>query len=145
MPRSHSAWSVVNVRWDGAHSSLSIWDPARALPVFKSWVTFDRALPEPLYALARYRHGIVDAQYFDAQRRLRPLQGEHGIWLAGLYADDADSHESAVRSAVHIAERLAPASARLRLLAPHHPAVPPIQGVVPAPASAPGRGRRTSR
>ncbi|GAA5196059.1 FAD-dependent oxidoreductase [Microbacterium jejuense] len=118
MPRDRSAWSVVNVRTDGAHSQLSIWSPGRGIPVFKSWVTYDAELPQPLYATATYRHGLIDTAYFDAQRRLRPLQGAHGISLAGLYTADADSHESAILSAVAVAERLAPDSARLALLRP---------------------------
>jgi predicted NAD/FAD-binding protein len=116
MPRDEAAWSVVNIRADAAHSSLSIWDPARGLPVFKSWVTYDEVLPEPLYATATYEHGLIDTTYFDAQRRLRPLQGRHGVSLAGLYTSDADSHESAILSAVAVAERLAPGSRRLASL-----------------------------
>jgi predicted NAD/FAD-binding protein len=98
------------------HSHLSIWNPARGLPVFKSWVTFEERMPEPLYAVATYAHGKITPEYFNAQEQLRPLQGRHGLWLAGLYTHDADSHESAVRSAVTVAQTLAPGSARLRLL-----------------------------
>lgn len=116
MPRDERAWSVVNVRADAAHSALSIWSPARGADVFKSWVTHDAELPQPLYATATYRHGVIDTEYFDAQRRLRPLQGRHGVWLAGLYTADADSHESAILSAVAVGERLAPESPRLALL-----------------------------
>ncbi len=116
MPPSESAWSVVNVRWDGTHSQLSIWNPERGLPVFRSWVTFEERLPEPLYAVATYEHLLVTVDHFDAQARLKALRGHGGVWLAGLYMDDADSHESAVRSAVTIARELAPDSARLRLL-----------------------------
>lgn len=116
MPRHESAWSIVNARWDGMHSHLSIWNPAHELPIFKSWVTFDERMPEPLYAVANYEHGMITPAYFDAQERLRPLQGRHGLWLAGLYTHDADSHESAVRSAVAVTERLAPRSARLGML-----------------------------
>ncbi|WP_203581525.1 FAD-dependent oxidoreductase [Microbacterium hibisci] len=116
MPRDRSAWSVVNVRTDASHSALSIWSPSRGIDVFKSWVTFDDELPQPLYATATYRHGLIDTEYFDAQRRLRPLQGRHGISLAGLYTADADSHESAILSAVAVAERLAPESPRLARL-----------------------------
>jgi uncharacterized protein len=116
MPPQRSAWSVVNARWDGVHTQMSVWDPHRALPVFRSWVTYDRRLPEPLYATARYRHGKITVDYFDAQARLAQRQGEHGLWLAGLYTDDVDSHESAVHSAVRVAQALAPASARLALL-----------------------------
>ena len=116
MPADESAWSVVNVRWDGSHSSLSIWDPAAGLPVFKSWVTFDEQLPDPLYAVATYEHGKISPEYFDAQERLKALNGTAGLWLAGLYTDDADSHESAIRSAVTVARALAPDSDRLRRL-----------------------------
>ncbi|GAA1942754.1 FAD-dependent oxidoreductase [Microbacterium deminutum] len=116
MPRDERAWSVVNARWDGRHSSLSIWSPARGLPIFKSWITFDEAMPEPLHAIATYQHGMIDLEYFDAQQRLKLLQGQHRLWLAGLYADDADSHESAIRSAMTVARSLAPHSRRLKLL-----------------------------
>ena len=118
MPRQESAWSVVNARWDGAHSQLSIWDPSRGLHVFKSWVTFDDDLPQPLYAVAAYEHGMITPEYFDAQRRLRELQGRDGLWLAGLYTDDADSHESAVRSAVAVVRGMSPDSPRLQRLSP---------------------------
>lgn len=116
MPQDEAAWSVVNVRAEGRHSSLTIWSPERGADVFKSWVTYDAEPPQPLYATATYRHGLIDTEYFDAQRRLRPLQGRGGISLAGLYTADADSHESAILSAVAVAERLAPGSARLALL-----------------------------
>jgi predicted NAD/FAD-binding protein len=116
MPRNESAWSVVNARWDGAHSSLSVWDPSRGLPVFKSWVTYDERMPQPLYATATYEHGKITPDYFDAQRELKGLHGTQGLWLAGLYMHDADSHESAVQSAVAVAERLSPRSARLAQL-----------------------------
>ncbi|GAA1521217.1 hypothetical protein BJ978_002143 [Agromyces terreus] len=118
MPRHEASWSVVNARWDGEHSSLTVWNPRLGARVFKSWVTFDRELPEPLYALVTYEHGKITPAYFDAQARLRDLQGRDGLWLAGLAMHDADSHESAVRSAVTVAEALAPRSERLRLLVP---------------------------
>lgn len=116
MPRYPSEWSVVNARWDGVHSQLSAWDPERALPVFKSWVTFDSALPEPLYALVTYAHGKITPTYFDAQAKLRRLQGSGGLWLAGLYTGDADSHESAIQSAIRVAQRIAPDASRLARL-----------------------------
>ncbi|WP_345801217.1 FAD-dependent oxidoreductase [Microbacterium sp. AZCO] len=117
MPPSESAWSVVNARWDGTHSQLSVWNPERGLPVFRSWVTYEERLPEPLYATAVYEHAMVTVDYFDAQSHLRALQGRRGVWLAGLYTDDADSHESAVHSAVAVAEQLGPGSTRLARLA----------------------------
>ncbi|ANJ27545.1 FAD-dependent oxidoreductase [Agromyces aureus] len=116
MPRDEASWSVVNARWDGTHSSLSAWNPRRDEPVFKSWITHDDELPEPLFALATYEHGCITPEYFDAQATLKGLNGQHGLWLAGLYMHDVDSHESAIRSAVTVAYALAPDSPRLRAL-----------------------------
>ncbi|MGI9823295.1 FAD-dependent oxidoreductase [Agromyces sp. Marseille-Q5079] len=120
MPDHEASWSVVNARHDGEHSSLSVWNPRLGLPVFKSWVTYDARLPEPLYALAVYEHGSITPAYFDAQARLKPMNGGHGLWLAGLAMHDVDSHESAVRSAMTVARALAPDSSRLRTLAGAH-------------------------
>lgn len=117
MPPDEASWSVVNARWDGTHSSLTVWDPRRGLPLFKSWITFDDELPSPLHALVDYEHGLVTPDYFDAQARLKALNGSHGLWLAGLHMHDVDSHESAVRSAVEVARALAPGSERMRRLA----------------------------
>lgn len=114
MPPDRSAWSVVNIRSDGTHSQNSVWDPERELPVFRSWVTYDERMPQPLYVVATYEHAKVTPDYYDAQSRLKLLQGVGGVWLAGVYTDDADSHESAVRSALVVARGLAPDSARLR-------------------------------
>lgn len=116
MPPRRGAWSVVNARWDGEHSHLSVWDPALGLDVFRSWVTYDTQPPEPLYATVTYRHGKITPAYFDAQRRLKDLNGVAHVWIAGLYMHDTDSHESAIRSAVAVARRLAPESERLALL-----------------------------
>ncbi|MDY0907904.1 FAD-dependent oxidoreductase [Microbacterium sp. CFBP9034] len=116
MPPRESAWSVVNARWDGEHSHLSVWNPERGLPVFRSWVTYEPRPPDKLYATAAYRHGKITPDYFDAQRHLTEHQGSEGVWIAGLYVHGPDSHESAIRSAVSIARRLAPGSARLALL-----------------------------
>lgn len=116
MPRDEASWSVVNARWDRAHSALTVWDPRRGLPVFKSWITYATELPDPLYAVVTYKHGMVTPTYFDAQARLRELNGRNGLWLAGVATHDVDSHEGAVRSAVTVARGLAPDSWRLRLL-----------------------------
>jgi predicted NAD/FAD-binding protein len=58
MPADKKAWSVVNIRYDGQHSSNSIWKYWRInnRPIFKSWVTYEKELPQPLYALRTYWH-----------------------------------------------------------------------------------------
>jgi len=119
MPASEKHWSVINIRHDGVHSSLTVskrWKSAKATPVFKSWVTYEPRLPEPLYFTTNYDHPRVSPGHFAAQRALAPLQGRNNLWIAGLYTHDVDCHESAIVSAVKIAQRLAPQSSNLHRL-----------------------------
>ena len=120
MPADEEDWSVINIRHDGARSLNTIWKPwSSRRPVFRSWVTFETRLPDPLYRLATYYHPKVSPAYFEAQRAIGKLQGRNNLWLAGMYTHDVDCHESAVVSAVNVARRLDPASDRLvRLTAP---------------------------
>lgn len=118
MPANEQHWSVANVRYDGRHSQNTIWKGWKSKrPVFKSWVTYDTRMPEPLYASVNYQHPKVNAQYFRAQPRLAALQGNEGLWFAGMYTCGVDSHESAILSSMAVAQKLAPRSARLKQLA----------------------------
>jgi predicted NAD/FAD-binding protein len=119
MPPRRSDWATINMRHDGTHSQATVWKGWKSeAPIFRSWTTFDRVAPDPLYAAARYRHGKINRAYFHVQRELRRFQGESNLWIAGLYTHDVDCHESAIVSGVKIAQRLAPGSSRLqRLLA----------------------------
>ena len=97
--------------------TLSVWKHWKSeVPVIKSWVPHNAHLPEPLYAVTKYLHPRVDRSYFAAQEKLQQLQGNANIWLAGMYMADVDCHESAILSAVSVALRLAPGSARLKML-----------------------------
>lgn len=117
MPASERHWSTLNARFDSAHSSNTVWKRWKSkTPIFKSWVTFDARLPEPLYSLATYYHPKVNLKYFEAQQALSGLQGHNNLWFAGLHTHDVDSHESAVVSAVKIARRLDPLSLNLNRL-----------------------------
>jgi predicted NAD/FAD-binding protein len=84
--------------------------------VFRSWVTYDEELPSSLYALTTYEHAKANPQYYQAQKHLLALQGRDNLWLAGLYMHDIDCHESAVVSAVKVAQQLAPDSTNLSKL-----------------------------
>jgi uncharacterized protein len=118
MPRRRRHWSVFNTGFDGVHSASTVWKPwnTGTRPIFRSWVTYEDHLPTPLYALRTYEHPKVTRAYFEAQRVLHIMQGQDNVWLAGVYAHGVDSHESAILSAVHVAEHLAPATERLRAL-----------------------------
>lgn len=124
LPPRRRDWSVMNLRHDGAHSHSTVWKSWRQPPsghVFKSWVTYQETTPEPLYAERTFDHVIPDRAYFECQRTIARAQGRGGIWFAGMYTRDIDCHESAITSAVAIAEQLAPGSSRLRALTPAVP------------------------
>ena len=117
MPANRQHWSVVNTRYDGHYSANTVWKSWRSRePIFKSWVTYEARLPEPLYGVATYDHPVVNAAYFEAQKQLARWQGQAQIWLAGMYMHDVDCHESAILSAVHVARQLAPQASRLKQL-----------------------------
>ena len=117
MPANRAHWSVVNTRYDGTHSSNTIWKQWKSRkPIFRSWTTYDSAPPSPLHAVRIYEHPKVNLNYYRAQRELLPLQGEGNLWLAGLYMHDIDCHESALVSAINIARKLDPASGNLQRL-----------------------------
>jgi predicted NAD/FAD-binding protein len=120
MPPNPRHWSVINVRRDGASSLSTVWKRwSRKTAIFRSGITFETRIPDPLYGEATYHHPRVTPRYFEAQRAVGRLQGRNGLWLAGMYTHDVDCHESAIASAVNIARRLDPASDNLaRLKAP---------------------------
>jgi predicted NAD/FAD-binding protein len=119
MPTRPEHWSVVNIRYDGTHAQNSVWKPWRhpaGKPIFKSWVTYEQELPEPLYATATFMHPKINRDYFEAQRVVQNLQGQQGIWFAGVHTYDVDCHESVILSAVQVGRQLSPDSPRLRQL-----------------------------
>ncbi len=117
MPPKREHWSTVNIRYDGTLSQFTVWRGMKhGARIFKSWVTRDATMPDPLYALATYQHPQVDTNYFALQKRLQAFQGQHNIWLAGMYMVDVDCHESAVLSGMRVAQQLAPDAPRLRQL-----------------------------
>ncbi len=116
MPRQPRHWSVINIRAEGPSSGVTVWKPWRGQELFRSWVTYAPALPDPLYGLVTFLHPKPNRQYFEAQAYLETVQGHNHLWLAGMYTQDVDLHESAIRSAVRIAQGLSPDTPRLRQL-----------------------------
>jgi uncharacterized protein len=114
MPVDKKYWCNSNVAYNGAHSGLTIynhWQPGP--PIFRSWMMPGFPQPEPVYAVEHFFHAKPTINYFKAQELLAPLQGRDNLWFAGMYTTGIDSHESAIVSAVKIAEKLSPQSARL--------------------------------
>lgn len=116
MPSQPRHWSVINIRTESPSSAVTVWKPWRGQELFRSWVTYAPALPDPLYGLVTFFHPKPNRHYFEAQAYLETVQGHNHLWLAGMYTQDVDLHESAIRSAVRVAQGLAPDAPRLHQL-----------------------------
>jgi predicted NAD/FAD-binding protein len=125
MPSNPADWRVVNIRYNGQYAQTTLFKAWKSqTPIFKSWITYDvrpdgdkgSALPNNLYTLITYSHPYVDSHYFDVQKKIQAYQGKQGLWFAGMWTYGNASHESAVTSAIKVAEQLAPNSDRLKLI-----------------------------
>ncbi|GAA0797680.1 FAD-dependent oxidoreductase [Spirilliplanes yamanashiensis] len=119
MPKDRGVWSGFNVLHDGQFCEPTMWFGAfrPGVDVFKSWVSHRREQPRDVLATIDYRHAHETPDYARAQRLLGQRQGEQNLWFAGTHMTDVSSQESALLSAMRVAEKLAPASpalARLR-------------------------------
>jgi predicted NAD/FAD-binding protein len=116
-----SDWAAYNAEVDGLDCEGSVWygalDPklpsGATVDVFKSWA--ERRPNEPTQILAgrRYQHPLITQSMIQAARSLEPLQGGNGLYFSGVYTNGFDSQESAVYSAMKVAESLAPGSRTL--------------------------------
>jgi uncharacterized protein len=84
--------------------------------VFKSWAERRRADPKHILLERRFKHPLISRSTIQAARALRPLQGRNGLYFSGQYTTGFDSQESAVYSAMNVAESLAPRSQTLASL-----------------------------
>jgi predicted NAD/FAD-binding protein len=119
MPGPRGAWSYVNMLVDErGECEKTFWCGMReGVEVFRSWVTLGSSIPRDLSAMYRYFHPRMTPDYFRVQARLAALEpGSGGLWLAGSYTDDVDTHESGLRSAMEVVRRVHPESSNLRAL-----------------------------
>lgn len=116
-PADPRLWSFLNARIDGATCEASMWmDPVLGTTgLWKSWVSH-RAAPAGTVAQAAFRHVLPAVAALPALQRLAALQGRDGLWFAGGWLLPFDSQETALRSAMVVAEGLAGPTARSRLL-----------------------------
>jgi len=75
-----------------------------------------RADPKHILLERRFRHPLITRSTIKAARALRPLQGRKGLYFSGQYTTGMDLQESAVYSAMQVAEALAPRSRTLASL-----------------------------
>jgi predicted NAD/FAD-binding protein len=114
MPPNRAHWSTVNGMYDGEYcSTTDRCHGNRNVDLFRSWITHSPRKPNPCYAEITFQHPRPTPAYFRCQTQLDHHQGKNNLWLAGMYATNYDSHEGVVRSALRVAEALAPHAERL--------------------------------
>lgn len=118
MPVRRADWSSANVVAHGEGLAYSAWagqDFGRA-SLFRGWTTGPGAAIEEVRDRQRWRHVAMTPEVAEVQAAIEAGQGAGGLWLAGLYTVDIDSHESALRSALRVVEALDPRGATLTAL-----------------------------
>jgi predicted NAD/FAD-binding protein len=117
MPARREDWSVVNYVLDEDAPFITEWCGHRERrDVFRTWLVPGRAPPAAIHHRQSFEHLVVTPQSLTAHRALARLQGQGGLWVAGMYVADVDVQESALASAMDVARRIAPASPNLRRL-----------------------------
>jgi predicted NAD/FAD-binding protein len=117
MPARRADWALLNIRVDPDAAWTTEWSGWREqAPVFRSWLPAGRALPEGTVHEQSFHHLVVTRESPALQRSIAAEQGRAGLFVAGMYTTDVDNHESALRSALPVAQALSPASPNLRRL-----------------------------
>ena len=118
---NRASWAAYNAGVDGRDCEGSVWLGAlqKTLPsggsvdVFKSWAERRRHDAKHILLERRFKHPVISRSAIQAARALRPVQGHGGLYFSGQYTTGFDSQESAVYSAMKVAESLAPYSPTL--------------------------------
>jgi uncharacterized protein len=119
MHRDRRNWAAYNAGVHGRQCEGSAWLGALQgsdVHVFKSWARRRRADPEHILLQRRFKHPLISRSTIKAARALRPLQGRKGLYFSGQYTTGTDLQETALYSAMKVAEALAPGSATLASL-----------------------------
>ena len=111
-------WAAYNAGIDGLECEGSAWVGAlhertasgETVDVFKSWAQRRRTQPTEVLLERRFQHPLLSRRAIAAARALRPLQGRGGLYFSGTYTTGTDLQETAVYSALKVAEAVAPAS-----------------------------------
>jgi predicted NAD/FAD-binding protein len=122
--RDRSNWAAYNAGVDGRECEGSVWlgglehtlPSGATIDIFKSWAERRRHDPKHILLGRRFKHPVINRAAIQAARTLRRHQGRHGLYFSGQYTTGFDSQESAVYSAMKVAESLAPHSHTLASL-----------------------------
>ena len=125
-PADPRHWSFLDCRLQGAYCEASmrlaqvlVPPPGSPPPeLWKSWVTHRSELPSAVLHESTYRHLLPTPATIRAQSALRATQGQGGVWFAGGYTQPYDSQETALLSALDVADAIAGPTVRRRALRP---------------------------
>lgn len=118
--------SLLNARVEGGFCEASM-SVATVLPpgpdgapvaLWKSWTTHRSTPPAQILAQAEFRHLLTTPRTIAAAARINTLQGTSGLFFCGTYTAPIDSQDTAVESALLVAERVAAQAAHLRAFVP---------------------------
>jgi predicted NAD/FAD-binding protein len=119
VPAERRLWSFSNVDVRGGFGEASIWygaiHPAfgdgSTVDIFKSWARERGRNPAELVYTQDFRHALPIPDFTRAQVGLERFQGRRNLWFAGSHCLEVDSQDTALRSAMRVADALAPDAA----------------------------------
>lgn len=118
-PASPALQSFLNCQVQGASCEASmslarVLTPQGPTPpaLWKSWVTHRQQLPAQVLHDVSYRHVLTTPATITAQDSLRALQGQGGLWFAGGWTQPFDAQETALLSAMAVADGFGAARSR---------------------------------
>jgi predicted NAD/FAD-binding protein len=123
-PADSKNWSFFNAEVQNGYCEASMWlaqvlavpPPDTAAKLWKSWVTYRTGFPSQILYQAQFRHMLPTVASLHAQTSLLTFQGQGNLWFAGGYLKPYDSQETALVSALEIAQGMLVDSTRARAL-----------------------------
>ncbi len=122
--RDKNFWAVYNGMVEGSACEGSIWyggiheklPTGGTLDIFKSWASRRSADPANIIYERRFHHPLITPEGIRAARTMRGFQGRNSLYFSGQAMTGFDLQESALYSAMKVAETLAPTSSTLASL-----------------------------
>ncbi|HEY0707016.1 MAG TPA: FAD-dependent oxidoreductase [Polyangia bacterium] len=117
-------WAVYNAGITDGECEGSAWigglheklPSGATVDIFKSWAQSRRADPKNILLERRFKHPLITPATVRAARGLGEWQGRNGVFFGGQHTTGTDMQDSALFSAMKVAQALAPASPTLSAL-----------------------------
>lgn len=120
MPADRRDWGMHDAAVSGDVCEASFWLGAyrtgadgHPVDLFKSWATYRAIDPSRIRAERTFHHLLLTPEAVRAARALAEWQGVDGIHFVGHATTLTDLQETALRSAIDVAQSVAPGSERL--------------------------------